>query len=83
MQTPLVSGAPQRDEVWSKSLAVGRAEYVLKIQLLLGARGRGRDIAGAGDSFMLREPRDNYMVDFNPDNRPIASNNTYLWEMIS
>jgi hypothetical protein len=48
---------------------------------MLGARGKGRDIAEAGGSFVLREGQEIYGANFSPENRPIGSNNAYLWNV--
>lgn len=50
----LRTGSQGREEFWSRSLAVGSAEFVLKAQESLGVRGRYRDIADCNDMHVLR-----------------------------
>ena len=81
VEEALASEVHHRDEAWTKSLAVGSPAFVLKTQEMLGARGKGRDIAEAGGSFVLREGQEIYGANFSPENRPIGSNNAYLWNV--
>lgn len=77
------SQARQRDEAWTKSLAVGNEEFVMNTREILGARGRGRSIVAAGDTFVLGEAPAIDAGDFAPENRAIAPNNSPLWDEIS
>jgi putative transposase len=79
IEEALSSDRRQREEFWSKSIAVGSAEFVRKTQQMLGMRGKGRDVVSAGDSFVLRESQESYGVNFTPKNRPIALNNAHYW----
>lgn len=54
----------QRDEAWTRSLAVASDEFVLKTHAKLGARGKDRDVAGTGDFFVLRESQESYGDNF-------------------
>ena len=45
----------QRDEIWTKSVAVGSEQFALKVQDRLGIRGRRREVTAIGDAFVLRE----------------------------
>jgi hypothetical protein len=47
---------------------------------MLGMRGKGRDVVSVGDSFLLRESHGSYGVNFTPENRPIALENTHYWD---
>jgi putative transposase len=80
LREALSSERRQREEAWTKSIAVGGAEFVLKIQEMLGVRGRGRDVVTAGDSFVLRESQEIYGGNFSPQNQPIAPDNGQLWD---
>lgn len=80
IEEALSSERCQRDEAWTKSIAVGSAEFVLKTQQMLGARAKGRSVVTAGDSFVLRESQENYGGNFSPENRPMASENDYFWD---
>jgi putative transposase len=79
----LTSEVLARNEAWTRSLAVGSEEFVLRAQTMLGAQGRGRDVVGTGDSFVIRESHENYAVNFSPENRAIAPDNSCLWEVFS
>jgi len=76
----LSSELRQRDESWTKSLAVGSEEFVLKTKEILGAQGRGRGAVMAGDSFTLREPQEIYVDNSGPKNRAIAPDNGFVWD---
>jgi hypothetical protein len=67
----------------AKCLAVGGAEFVSNTRERLGARGKGREVVGTGDLFVLREPAASYGSNFSPENQLIAQKNSYLWEDIS
>jgi putative transposase len=80
VEEALSSETRQRDAVWTKSLAVGSEKFVLKVQEILGVRGRGREVVATGDAFVLREAPEIYEADFTPENRAIAPNNSILWD---
>ncbi|MEZ4599017.1 MAG: transposase [Syntrophotaleaceae bacterium] len=75
----LASDKGRREEIWTKSVAVGSKQFVQKIQENLGARGAGRSVMANGDAYMLRESTETYKADFDPENRVIAPNNYYFW----
>jgi len=72
IEAALASNRQQREEVWSRSIAVGSAAFVQKTKELLGLRAKGRKVALVGDAFMLREAQEPYGVDFTPENRSIG-----------
>ena len=72
VEAVLIAQRQQREDMWSKSVAVGSAEFVRKTKELLGLRARGRKIAMKGDAFMLREAEEPYGADYAPENRPIG-----------
>lgn len=78
VEEALTAEAHQRDDAWTKSLAVGSEAFALKVQGNHGIRGRSRDIVVTGDTFVLRESPETYEANFNPENRAIASNNSIL-----
>jgi len=82
IEEALSSGSRQRDEAWSKSIAVGSADFVLKSQAMLGARGRGRAVIATEESFILRESQEFYGGNFSPENRAIGSKNSCLWDEV-
>ncbi|MCD4689647.1 MAG: transposase [Desulfuromonadaceae bacterium] len=73
----------QREEIWTKSLAVGIEPFVQKIQENLGARGIGRDVGVIGDAYVLRESPETYEANFDPEKRAIAPNNSFFWDGFS
>jgi len=46
----LHSEGRQPDEFWTKSLAVGREQFVLKVQENMGKRGKGRGVVATDDT---------------------------------
>jgi putative transposase len=74
----LRTNALQRDEAWTRSLAVGSEEFVLKTQSLLGVRGKSRAIIASGDCCVLRESDEGYGEDFPAKNQSIVEKNTYF-----
>jgi putative transposase len=73
----------QRNEIWTKSLAVGSEQFVLEFQDSLGVRGRSRGVTATGDAFVLRESPEIYKANFNTENRAIAPDNSVLWDEIT
>ncbi|RQW88569.1 MAG: hypothetical protein EHM79_05455 [Geobacter sp.] len=73
----------QRDEIWTKSVAVGSEQFVLKVQDCLGVRGKSREVTANGDAFVLQESPEIYEANLNPENPAIAPNNSILWENVS
>ncbi len=71
-----------REEGWSQSVAVGSAEFTLRIQAALGLRGRKRDVTGSKDMYLLRESEESYGPVFGVKNRPIAPKNTHFWDVL-
>jgi putative transposase len=63
-----------KDEAWTKSLAVGSEQFVLRVQENLGVRGNGRGVIPTADAYMLRESPEEYRANFDPENRAIAQN---------
>jgi putative transposase len=78
----LASDKGRREELWTKSVAVGSKRFVRKIQENLGARGMGRSVVANGDAYMLRESTETYEADFDTKNRVIAPNNRYFLDDI-
>ena len=74
IEEALLANGRQKDETWTRSLAVGSEQFVRKIQHTLGVRGMGRAVITAGDTYVLREEPETYGAGFDPENRAIASN---------
>jgi putative transposase len=73
----------QREEMWTKSLAVGSELFVQKVQENLGVRGMGRGVGVTGDAYVLRESPATYGGNFDPENRAIAPNNSFFRDVFS
>ncbi len=56
----------QRDEIWTKSVAVVSEQFVLKGQDRLGIRARRSEVTAIGDAFELRESPEIYEANPNP-----------------
>lgn len=79
IEDALRSNARQRDDAWTKSIAVGSREFVLETRKILESQGIGREAVDTGEAFVLREAEEAYEADFNPENRAIAPENGYFW----
>ncbi len=64
VEEALKRGDLQRDERWSKSLAVGRPEFVKRFQKDLGVTARYRTVIEQTDFSSLRDDSGSYYVDF-------------------
>jgi len=80
IEEALRTEACRREEFWTKSLAVGSAEFIAKTRQTLGMRGRSRECVPVAGAFVLRESQETYGGNFAPENRPIAAENGYFWE---
>jgi hypothetical protein len=52
----LRAGRAQREPIWSESLAVGRREFVERVQGELGLTAQYREVVADGQAHVLREP---------------------------
>lgn len=64
-----------KENKWTRSIAVGSKTFIEKIKEALGFRVAGRKIISAGDTFELREVQTPYGKVNNLD-----SGNTFLWD---
>ncbi len=58
----LRAGRGQREPIWSESVAVGRREFVERVQGELGIKAQYREVVSDGQAHVLREPPAVYMV---------------------
>ncbi len=72
----------RRDEIWTKSVAVGSEDFVHRTRQRLGIKVKGRKIVEKGGGFTLREPTSDYGLYSGPENSPIVSENRYLWDVL-
>ena len=77
----LRSEGGRREEMWTKSLAVGSEQFVQKIQEKLEVRGIGRGSVATGAAYVLREPSETYVANFDPENRVITPFNSLFWDV--
>jgi putative transposase len=79
VEAHLADGAGVRDSRWSRSIAVGSAQFVVKTKSELGIRAKGRKVVDDGKAYQLREPEVVYQDGFDPESGDIGAGNTYLW----
>ena len=75
----LGDGNNNRDDKWTKSIAVGSKGFVESVKTLLGAIARGRKVREAAEIYQLREPSALYGSHFWVKSNDIGSENTYFW----
>lgn len=57
VEEALVRGSLVREDMWTKSVAVGSRHFVETIKTKLGLRAKKRKVSGTEDKFALREPQ--------------------------
>ena len=72
----------RRDEIWTKSVAVGSEEFVRRTRQRIGIKVKGRKVVEKGGAFTLREPMSDYGLYSGPENSPIVPENRYLWDVL-
>lgn len=75
----LDNGDNNRDDKWTKSVAVGSKGFVEEVRLLLGAMAKGRKGLKVAESYQLRDPSAPYRAHFDVKNEDIGVNNTYYY----
>ena len=70
-----------REAKWVESIAVGDKAFVENTMERLGVKAMHRKIIEKNGTFVLREPELPYKAHFNPQNRPLSVQNTYLWDL--
>nr|WP_231934315.1 hypothetical protein [Geobacter sp. DSM 9736] len=81
VEDALVSGRPQRESLWSESIAVGSSGYVEEIKARLGIRAVGRMIQeDTSEVCFLREEPAPYNADFTPENALLRPENSFYWQ---
>jgi hypothetical protein len=83
MEEYLGDGNNNRDDKWTKSIAVGSKGFVEYIKSALSALAKGRESKEAGDSYQLREPSAPYGEHFGVENEDIGLQNAYFWNKYS
>jgi putative transposase len=75
----LDSGTKDREDEWTASIAVGSRSFAENLKALLGFKAKGRDVAGGGREYQLRENIARYKALFEAEKDDIAAENTHLW----
>jgi len=77
----LDNGPQNREDKWTKSIAVGNKGFVETVKSALGFRAKGRKTREAGAGFELPEPPAPYGALFGGKNEDIGADNTYYWDI--
>jgi putative transposase len=72
----LESGSNERDNQWSRSLAVGEEAFVIQIKKRLGARASGRKIKDTENGYEIREDIKCYLAVFDAKKDHIGPENS-------
>lgn len=68
-----------KEDMWTKSIAVGSRPYIETTKEALGIRAKGRSLRESGSVYMLREPQVSYAHHFEGKKQGLSEENTYLW----
>ena len=68
-----------RDEKWTKSIAVGSKGFVGEVKSILGGLAKGRNIKKTESTYQLREPSSSYNSFCEVENDGIDGKNAYRW----
>ena len=74
-------GRYSRDEKWTKSIAVGKKEFVEKIKERLGARAQGRDVRAETGAYVLNDPEAPYSTNFGAEKDALSFQNAHFWNV--
>jgi putative transposase len=75
VESAIVNKKMDKDEVWTRSLAVGSRPFVQEVKKRLGIRAKNRKIVDEGKSYTLKESPATY-----GDSDVSDSKNEWLWE---
>jgi hypothetical protein len=70
-----------REEEWTRSIAVGNQPFVENVKNLLAIRAKGREVIEAAKGYQLREEATDYQALFEVENSDIGLDNTYLLDI--
>ena len=71
-----------QDEIWTKSIAVEREDFVRRTQQRIDIKVKGRKVVEMGGAFTPREPIGDYGLYSGPENNPIVPENRYFWDVL-
>jgi putative transposase len=77
----LGNGTKNRQDEWTRSIAVGSKSFIENVKALLGFRAKGRRVIEGSEAYQLREGSAHYRAFFEGENENIGLENTYLWEI--
>ncbi len=77
----LGQGAGDRDEKWTKSIAVGSREFVDNVKAKLGILAKGRQAIKKDAGYQLRERAEFYINHFEVEKGDIDHENSYFWDV--
>ena len=70
-----------REEEWTRSIAVGSQPFVESVKKLLGIKAKGRKVVVGTKRYRLREEESPYQALFEVENSDIGLDNAYLWDI--
>lgn len=73
----LGDGKKEREEEWTRSIAVGSRPFVEKVKVLLGFHARGRKIAKIGEGYQVREAPAGYEAFLGAEKEDIGLENLF------
>ena len=81
MGESLYNSGNNRDDKWTKSIAVGSKGFIEEMRFLLGAIAKGKKGLKAAEGYRLRYTSSPYKAYFDIKNENIGANNTYYWDI--
>jgi putative transposase len=70
-----------RDDKWSKSIAVGSKYFIENVHRLMGASAIGRKLTEAEGVYQLREAESVYITHLGAEKDDIGVDNAYIWNL--
>jgi putative transposase len=77
----LLNNENDRDDKWTKSIAVGSKDFVDKVKSKLGILAKGRNATKTDTGYQLREPATSYTHHFDSQKDDIELENAYFWNI--
>ncbi len=81
VESELAADRSKRMSFWSESIAVGGEQFIKKLHLQLGLRGKGRSVALENEEFILKEPSAPYKTLFEDKKSTTRPDNSYFWDL--
>ncbi len=80
VETFLANGDNNRDDKWSRSIAVGSQSFIEHIKSRMGVLAKGRKTVASGESYQIREPDIFYSNHYECKKSEIDPKNKYFWK---